>query len=68
MSFDWEKVQESKEALRLRLASLPFAEKLRLLDVLRERALVSVTPGVPTLSCEKKHRVTIRSQDPTNDR
>lgn len=39
MSFDWDKVQRSKEALRRRLASMPFAEKLRLLDALRERAL-----------------------------
>jgi hypothetical protein len=29
----------SKEALRRRLTSLPIAEKLRLLDALRERAI-----------------------------
>jgi hypothetical protein len=39
MSFQIEEMVKSKDALRRRLASLPFAEKLRLLDVLRERAL-----------------------------
>lgn len=39
MSLDMDQVARSKEALRQRLASLPFAEKLRLLDALRERAL-----------------------------
>ncbi len=39
MSFDFEQMVRSKEALRQRLAALPIAEKLRLLDVMRERAL-----------------------------
>lgn len=39
MSFDLEKIFESKRALRRDLASRPIAEKLRMLDVLRERAL-----------------------------
>lgn len=39
MSFDIEEMVKSKDALRRRLAALPFAEKLRLLDALRERAL-----------------------------
>jgi len=39
VSFDWKKVTESKQALRRRLAALPIAEKLRLLDALRERAV-----------------------------
>ena len=36
MSFDWKKVNESKEAYRKTLAGKPIAEKLRLLDVMRE--------------------------------
>ena len=39
MSFDLKKVIESKRALRRKLAALPVAEKLRMLDVLREREL-----------------------------
>ena len=39
MEFDWNKVTESKKAYRRRLAALPIAEKLRLLDALRERAV-----------------------------
>lgn len=35
----FERILESKRALRSRLASLPVAEKLRLLDALRERQL-----------------------------
>jgi hypothetical protein len=39
MSFDLQKVIESKRALRRKLAALPVAEKLRMLDALREREL-----------------------------
>ena len=39
MSLDWQKVLESKRALRRNLAARPIAEKLRLLDALREREL-----------------------------
>ena len=39
MSFDLQKILESKRALRRNLAARPVAEKLRLLDVLREREL-----------------------------
>jgi len=39
MSLDLEKILESKRALRRDLASRPIAEKLRMLDALRERAL-----------------------------
>ena len=39
MSFDLQKILESKRALRRDLAALPMAEKLRLLDALREREL-----------------------------
>ena len=39
MSFDLKKMLESKRALRRDLAARPIAEKLRMLDDLRERAL-----------------------------
>jgi hypothetical protein len=39
MSPDLQKILESKRALRRSLAARPVAEKLRLLDVLREREL-----------------------------
>jgi len=39
MSFDLEKILESKRALRRELAARPIAEKLRMLDALHQRAL-----------------------------
>jgi hypothetical protein len=39
MSFDLQKILESKRALRRNLAARPVAEKLRMLDTLREREL-----------------------------
>lgn len=39
MSFDLQKMLESKRALRRKLAERPVAEKLRMLDILREREL-----------------------------
>ena len=38
MTFDWQKIAESKRALRLRLTTAPIIEKLRMLDALYERA------------------------------
>ncbi len=40
MTFDFEKVWEDKREMRRKLAALPIAEKLRMLDAMRERALV----------------------------
>jgi hypothetical protein len=40
MTFDLESISKSKRAFRRRLAQAPIAEKLRMLDALRERALV----------------------------
>ena len=39
IQFDLDRIRESKRALRKRLANAPIAEKLRLLDSLRERVL-----------------------------
>jgi hypothetical protein len=38
-NFDFERIWKSKRALRQRLATAPIIEKLRMLDVLRERAV-----------------------------
>jgi hypothetical protein len=40
MSFDLAKILHSKREFRQRLAARPIAEKLAMLDALRERALV----------------------------
>jgi hypothetical protein len=47
MNFDLQKTLESKRALRRELASRPVAEKLRLLDALRERELAIRGKAVP---------------------
>jgi hypothetical protein len=39
MSVDLSKIEQSKSRMRARLRALPFAEKLRILDRLRERTL-----------------------------
>jgi len=39
MTFDTKTILESKRALRRKLAARPVAEKLRMLDALREREL-----------------------------
>ena len=41
MSFDLQKILESKRALRRDLVARPVAEKLRMLDALRERELAT---------------------------
>ena len=59
MSFDWDKVRESKDAYRRKLAAKPIAEKLRMLDVMRERELAirgsgsSPEPRVPKAELRK---------------
>ena len=40
MNFDLQRMLKSKRAFRQKLAARPLAEKLRLLDELREQALV----------------------------
>jgi len=37
MSIEMRRIEESKRQMRRRLAALPFAEKLRILEELRER-------------------------------
>jgi hypothetical protein len=47
MSFEMRAILKSKQALRQRLAARPFAEKLRLLEELRERALAIAASRKP---------------------
>jgi hypothetical protein len=47
MSLDLQKILESKRALRRSLAARPVAEKLRMLDALRERELAIRGRKVP---------------------
>ena len=39
MNFEMRNILESKHAFRRELAALPFAEKLRLIEAMRERTL-----------------------------
>jgi hypothetical protein len=48
MSLDLQKILESKRALRRNLATRPLAEKLRMLDALRERELAIRRNAVPS--------------------
>ena len=64
MSFDLEKILASKRALRRDLASRPIAEKLRMLDALRERALAlrAAAPGPPETDALRETQAPYRSQ------
>jgi hypothetical protein len=59
MSFDFERIWKGKRALSARLAARPLAEKLHMLDALRERA-VALRTAVPSprSKCGKRHRLT----------
>ena len=46
MSFDLAKILQSKRAFRQRLAARPIAEKLAMLDALRERTLALRSSGL----------------------
>jgi len=80
MSFDLEKIIESKRALRRKLAAAPVAEKLGMLDTVRERELairgrvvrsdasiVREDPA-PYLSGHKENVTTPRVQESANYR
>jgi hypothetical protein len=54
MNVEWERIADSKRALRKRLAALPFEEKLRMLDVLRERLLAIRAARIRPLADGKK--------------
>jgi hypothetical protein len=46
MSDQMRKILESKRALRQRLAALPFADKVKLLEQLRDRSLAIAASGI----------------------
>jgi hypothetical protein len=59
MSFDLERILASKRALRRNLATRPLAEKQRMLDAMRERALAiraSAPRSTSTIRLEKRRR------------
>ena len=57
MSFDLQRVRESKRALRQRLAALPIADKLRLLDIMRGRAIA-------IRAANRRQTTTVQEQEP----
>ena len=61
MSFDLQRILASKRALRQRLAARPVAEKLRLLDAMRERAL-AIRGASPAMAGES---AIVREEPPT---
>ncbi len=46
MSVQMRKISESKREMRQRLASLPFAEKVKLLEQLRDRSVTIAASGL----------------------
>lgn len=48
MSFDLQKMLESKRAYRQQLAARPIGEKLRILDALRERQFAISSSTIPS--------------------
>ena len=58
MTFDLHRILESKRALRRNLAARPVAEKLRLLDVLRERQLDIRAKAAPSDSIRLREGTT----------
>ena len=62
MTFDLQKLLESKRALRRNLASRPIAEKLHMLDALRERELAIRGPTVKPTSHAAEERAKYRSK------
>jgi len=48
MTFDLQRILDSKRAYRRALAARPIAEKLRMLDALRERTLAILAAGRTT--------------------
>ena len=54
MTFDLAKIQQSKREFRQRLAARPIAEKLAMLDALRERTL-AIRPARPATEASVLH-------------
>jgi hypothetical protein len=65
MSFDLTRILDGKRALRRTLAARPVAEKLAMLDVLRDRVrtIRSATRPIPGRRTEKARSETLRGPD-----
>ena len=63
MSFDLRRILASKRALRQRLAARPVAEKLRMLDAMRERAM-AIRGASPATTGES---VIVREEPPDSN-
>lgn len=50
--FDWEHIRQGKDAYRDRMAALPFEQKLKLLERLRDRTL-AVAGTLPSLATQR---------------
>ncbi len=61
MSYDLQRILESKRTLRQRLAARPVAEKLQMLDAMRERAL-----AIRGSALSKVSESTVAREDPPN--
>ncbi|MGD0017236.1 MAG: hypothetical protein ABSC38_06960 [Verrucomicrobiia bacterium] len=67
MSFDMQRILASKRAMRQNLAALPVAEKLRLLDDLRERELtLRRSAPLATSNVVREQRSAYRPAKPGN--
>jgi len=60
MTFDLQRILESKRAYRQTLAVKPIAEKLRLLDAMRERA-VAIRQSAPATNIVREQSATYRT-------
>jgi hypothetical protein len=60
---DWDAVTASKTAFRQQLATLPIEEKLRMLDTLRERALLFREAGAKYLAARDAARGSAKVDD-----
>jgi len=56
---DWERVRQGKDAYRDRMAALPFHEKMRLLDRLRERTAAIAGPFPPANGNERTSKAIV---------
>jgi hypothetical protein len=68
MTFDFKYIWESKKAFRRKLANRPVAEKLAMLDMLRERALaIRAVAGVMHQPMARETQVEYRSGQKDKD-
>jgi hypothetical protein len=69
VTFDLQRILDSKRAFRQRLAARPIAEKLRMLDELRERAVTlrsATAPPAPASDVLREEPTPYRAAKPPN--